>query len=63
VRLTRTEAAARRRANEERLAALLADFELLDLDPILVSTSDSTELLAVFLDWTELRRARRGART
>ena len=63
VRLTRKEADARRRANEDRLASLLSEFELLDLDPILVSSSDSTELLASFLDWTELRRARRGGMT
>ena len=63
VRLTRAEVAAQRRANEERLASLLADFELLDLDPIVVSSSEPSELLTSFLDWTELRRARRGART
>ena len=63
MRLTKKEAAARRRANEERLAALLRDFELLDLDPVVVSSSEPAELLASFLDWTELRRARRGAMT
>ena len=63
VRLTRKEADARRRANEERLASLLSEFQLLDLDPILVSSSDPTDLLASFLDWTELRRARRGGAT
>jgi uncharacterized protein (DUF58 family) len=63
VRLTRKEVAARRQANEERLAALLGDFELLDLDPVLVSSSEPVELLASFLDWAGLRRARRGAMT
>ncbi|MBA2298823.1 MAG: hypothetical protein H0W14_12395, partial [Actinobacteria bacterium] len=61
VRMTKKEVAARRRANEIRLSSLLADLELLDLDPILVSSSDPTDLLATFLDWTELRRARRGS--
>ena len=61
VRLTKKEAAARRRANEERFLALLDELLLLDLDPIVVSSSDPAELLASFLDWSELRRARRGA--
>ena len=61
VRLTKKEASARRRANEERLATLLRDLQLLDLDPIVLSSSEPTELLASFLDWTEVRRARRGA--
>lgn len=63
VRLTRGEAAARRRAHEERLAALLRDFDDLDLDAIVVSSSEPTDVLASFLDWTALRRARRGAMT
>ncbi len=63
IRLTRKEALARRRANEERLASLLSELELLDLDPIVVSSSDPIDLLASFLDWAELRRARRGAMT
>ena len=63
IRLTGKEAAARRRANEERLATLLRELELLDLDPIVVSSSEPAELLASFLDWTEVRRARRGAMT
>jgi uncharacterized protein (DUF58 family) len=61
VRLTEKEAAARRRAHEERLLALLDELVLLDLDPVLVSSSDPAEVLASFLDWTEFRRARRGA--
>ena len=63
VRLTKKEVDARRRANEARLSALLGDFEFLDLDPILVSSSEPTDLLATFLDWMELRRARRGSMT
>ncbi len=60
VRLTKQEAAVRRRAHEERLPALLDELALLDLDPVLISSSEPAEVLASFLDWTELRRARRG---
>jgi len=63
VRLTAKEVEARRRGNEERLEALLREFELLDLDPILVSSSEPSDLLGGFLTWTELRQARRGAMT
>jgi uncharacterized protein (DUF58 family) len=63
VLLTKKEVEARRRANEERLATLLAGLELLDLDPLVISSSEPTDILAAFLDWTELRRARRGAMT
>ena len=59
VRLTRREAAARKRMHEERLRALLDELALLDLDPILISSSQPSEVLASFLDWTEVRRARR----
>ena len=60
VRLTRKEVAERKAAHEQRLRALLDGFALLDLDPVLVSSSETHEILATFLDWTELRRARRG---
>ena len=60
VRLTKKEAAARKRAHEERLLALIDELALLDLDPVLISSSEPSEVLASFLDWTEFRRARRG---
>ena len=60
VRLTKKEAAARRRANEERLLALLDELTLLDLDPVLLSSSEPSDVLGAFLDWNEFRRARRG---
>ena len=60
VRLTAREARERRRANEERLLALLDELALLDLDPVLISSAEPAEVLAAFLDWTEFRRARRG---
>ncbi len=60
VRLTKKEVAARRRANEERLLALLDELTLLDLDPVLLSSSEPSDVLGAFLDWNEFRRARRG---
>jgi uncharacterized protein (DUF58 family) len=59
VRLTRREVEARRTANEERTAQLVETFRLLDIDPILLSSSDRSDVLAEFLVWTELRRTRR----
>jgi len=53
------EAAARRAANEERVQDLLETFRVLDIDPILVSSSDPAEVLAPFLAWSDLRRTRR----
>ncbi|MCS7008028.1 MAG: DUF58 domain-containing protein [Thermoleophilia bacterium] len=62
IRLTRREASARRAANEERLAVLLAGLRRLDLDPILVSSSEPSDILGAFLAWSDLRRARRSLR-
>jgi hypothetical protein len=59
VRLRRKEIEERREANEKRLERLLERFRALDLDPILVSSSDPPDLLAEFLTWTEMRRTRR----
>jgi hypothetical protein len=53
--------AARRVENEDRLAALVAGFEAIDIDPVVISTSDRAGILASFLDWSELRRGRRAA--
>jgi uncharacterized protein (DUF58 family) len=61
LRLTRREVARRCRAHEERLSALLADLESLDLDPLLISSHDPVEILASFLEWADLRRARKAA--
>jgi uncharacterized protein (DUF58 family) len=60
-RLTPREVAARRDANEQRLQALIAGFEAIDLDPVVISTSDRPGILAAFLDWADLRRAKRAA--
>jgi uncharacterized protein (DUF58 family) len=59
VRLRRKEVEERRRANEERTVALLETLGLLDLDPVVITSSERSEILASFLDWTELRRTRR----
>ena len=61
VRLRRKEVEQRRLENRERLQALLAGFEAIDIEPVLVSTADRAGILAAFLDWAEARRVRRAA--
>jgi len=58
VRLRRREVEGRREANEARLRELLDGFRALDLDPLLVSSVEKHDILASFLEWTELRRTR-----
>jgi uncharacterized protein (DUF58 family) len=62
VRLTASEAAERRDANERRYAGLLEVFRGLDLDPVLVSSSDPSAILSSFLGWSEARRTRQVVR-
>ena len=59
VRLTAKEVAVRRAANEARLESLLGDFRVLDIDPVLLSSSEPFEVLASFLSFAEMRRVRR----
>ncbi len=59
VRLTKREVEARREENERRAAELVQSFRQLDLDPVLLTSSERSDVLASFLDWTELRRTRR----
>jgi uncharacterized protein (DUF58 family) len=59
VRLTKKEARERRAANEARLEGLLETFGLLDIDPVLVSSSTREDVLEPFLVWASLRRTRR----
>ena len=59
VRLRKKEVAARRDENRARTAALLEDFRRLDIDPVVVTSSDRGDILAEFLLWTDLRRTRR----
>jgi uncharacterized protein (DUF58 family) len=60
VRLTRAEVAERRETNEHRFAGLLARFDALDLQPVLLSSDDPTDVLDAFLVWSEWRRALKG---
>lgn len=55
VRLTRREVDARRRAHEERFAGLFADFERLDLQPVVLSSADPDAVLGAFLGWAAVR--------
>jgi uncharacterized protein (DUF58 family) len=55
-RLTRREAHARRLANEERLAAVLLEFDELGLDPIVLSWHDAESVYEAFRAWSEARR-------
>ena len=62
-RLSAREAAKRREANERRFAELLDVFHGLDLDPVLVTSSEPGDILSSFLDWSESRRTRHVVRT
>jgi uncharacterized protein (DUF58 family) len=62
VRVSAKEARERRAANEDQLRVLFETFAALDLDPVLLSSDDRAEILASFLSWSELRRARRALR-
>jgi hypothetical protein len=55
LRLSRREAAARRRRNEERIESLLDRFTAYGLEPILLSSADADEIFRGFLSWAEAR--------
>jgi uncharacterized protein DUF58 len=57
VRLRRTEAVAVQREHERRWELLLEDFTRAALDPVVVGSSDESEILGSFLDWAETREA------
>jgi uncharacterized protein (DUF58 family) len=59
VRMRRKEVAARREENVRRTEELLGTFRELDVDPVVVTSSDQGAILAEFLLWTDLRRTRR----
>jgi uncharacterized protein (DUF58 family) len=59
VRLRAKEAAKRRALNQERLDMILGTFRLLDIDPVVVSSNDRSEILSTLLVWSDLRRTRR----
>ena len=58
--LTPSEAAGRRRANEERRVGLVRMLRGLDLEPVLVETSDLRSVYSAFLGWVDRRRRTRG---
>jgi len=60
VRIPGSDAAARRRANEERLGSLLFELRALDLDPVLVSSHDHRDIVLSFLGWADQRLFTRG---
>jgi len=60
IRVTRREAVERRRRNEERWQALMASFAVLDLEPVILSTSDPGRILEAFTAWAEYRKHWRG---
>ncbi|HZC29268.1 MAG TPA: DUF58 domain-containing protein [Gaiellaceae bacterium] len=62
LRLTRREARDQRRDNEERWERLQRFFGELDLDAVLLTTSDSSEILDAFTSWSEQRLYWRGRR-
>lgn len=57
VRISRREARTRREANASRRDALVANFRLLGLDPLVVATSDDEEVDGLFADWAAQRLA------
>jgi len=60
VRLRRAEVEARREANEARWRALLARFEELGVEPVVLGRHGEGDVVAAFLDWTDARIAERG---
>lgn len=60
VRLSGREAARRRDENESRTQQLLEGFRMLDLSPVLVSTTDREQIFYAFLEWADERVWMRG---
>jgi uncharacterized protein (DUF58 family) len=58
--LSKREASERKRANEERRAQLVRSFRGLDLEPVLVESSDVRSVLSAFLSWSDRRTFARG---
>jgi hypothetical protein len=46
-------------SNRARTAELLETFTFLDIDPVVVTSTDRADILAEFLLWADLRRTRR----
>ena len=62
VRLSHREARELRARNETRLSRQREELVALDLEPVVLGTSDPFELDRAFLEWAELRRMSRWAR-
>jgi uncharacterized protein (DUF58 family) len=62
VRLSRGEARALRSRNQSRLARLREELVSLDLEPVVLGTSDPFDIDRAFVEWAELRRLSRWAR-
>ena len=62
VRLSRRQAAELRERNEARFAALLGELRSLDLEPVVLETTDPLGIDRAFLEWAEARRQSRWAR-
>jgi hypothetical protein len=60
VRISAAEAAARNEQNHERFAEVLESFRAYDLEPVVLSSDDRSEIFLSFLEWAELRRFWRG---
>ena len=58
--LTLAEVTERRRANEDRRALLVRTLRSLDLEPVLVETSEMGGIHSAFLSWVDRRRHTRG---
>jgi hypothetical protein len=56
VRLSRREAAERRRTNEERFDRLLHGLLALELDPVVLTSSADAHILDAFVAWSSARR-------
>jgi uncharacterized protein (DUF58 family) len=62
VRLSRREARKQRQRNEARLQRLRDELVSLDLEPVVLGTSDPFDVDRAFVEWAELRRLSRWAR-
>jgi uncharacterized protein (DUF58 family) len=58
--LSAAEVEERRRANEERFAAVLAGFRRLDMEPVVLSSPDVAQAVEAFLAWADRRFHVRG---
>jgi uncharacterized protein (DUF58 family) len=60
LRVTRREARERKQRNEERWRRLLSTFASLDLEPVILPTSNPAQILDEFTSWAEQRKHWRG---